>query len=101
MSSTRLKILVTPRSSREKLLGRQGDELKISLTAPPVEGAANLALAKFLARRLGVAASQVKVVGGQASRHKTVLIDGMEPEEVDKRIKDSLATPSKEPKSTS
>ncbi|MDR0550161.1 MAG: DUF167 domain-containing protein, partial [Deltaproteobacteria bacterium] len=75
-TETRLKVLVSPRASRDRLLGFLGDELKISLTAPPVEGAANLALTQFMARLFGVSQKSVKVVGGQASRHKTIIIEG-------------------------
>ncbi|MDR1086197.1 MAG: DUF167 domain-containing protein [Deltaproteobacteria bacterium] len=78
MAETRLKVMVTPRSSKNSLLGYNGDELKISLTAPPVEGAANEALVKFLARLLKIRPSSLKVTAGQASRHKTVLVEELE-----------------------
>jgi uncharacterized protein (TIGR00251 family) len=69
-----------------------GEELKIALTAPPVEGAANEALIKFLARLLDWPASQVKIVSGQASRHKTVLIENLEPLEAQSRLQAQLAS---------
>ncbi|MDR1607322.1 MAG: DUF167 family protein [Deltaproteobacteria bacterium] len=98
MGSSKLKILVTPRSSKERLLGWQGEELKISLTAPPVEGAANAALTKYLARLLDIAASQVKVSSGQASRHKTVTIEGLESQEITRKIENLLNATAKNSK---
>ena len=51
-----------------------GDRLKISLTAPPVDGKANQRLVKFLAKQFGVAVSQVSLVAGAAHRDKTLRI---------------------------
>jgi hypothetical protein len=54
-----------------------GDRLRVRLTAPPVDGAANDALVRLLAERLGVARSAVRVVGGGSSRSKVVTVDGI------------------------
>jgi uncharacterized protein (TIGR00251 family) len=86
MSQTQLKVLVTPRSSKNRLLGYCGDVLKVSLTAPPVEGAANAALVKFLAPLLGKKPKDLSIGSGQASRHKTIIIDGLELMEVKNRL---------------
>ncbi|MDR1871885.1 MAG: DUF167 domain-containing protein [Deltaproteobacteria bacterium] len=96
--ATRLKVLATPRSSMDRLLGFQADEVKISLAAPPVEGAANEALEKFLARLLGLKTAAVKVLSGQASRHKIVLIEGLAPEETSSRLTALLPKPKVPPK---
>ena len=68
----RLPILVQPRASRNEIVGRQGDALKVRLTAPPVEGAANKALVAFLADALGVRRSEVRVTSGDHARQKVV-----------------------------
>ncbi len=72
-----LSLRVQPRSSVNRVDGVQGDVLKVCLTAPPVEGQANKALARFLAERLGVARSRVRLVAGQGSRNKVVRVQGV------------------------
>jgi len=72
-----LSIRIQPRASKNELLRMASGELKIRLTAPPVEGAANEALVKFLATELGVAKSQVEIVAGHTSREKIVRINGI------------------------
>lgn len=71
-----LSIKLQPRASREQINGIQGAELKISVTAPPVDAAANRALIEFLSERLAVSRSAIDLVRGQTSRHKTVFIRG-------------------------
>ena len=68
------KIRVQPRSSRNQVTGLYGDALKISLTAPPVDNAANKACAAFLADLLSVAKSSVAVVSGHTGRNKQVMV---------------------------
>jgi len=70
-------VLVQPRASRVKVGPRFGDRLKISITAPPVDGKANQALIETVARALGVARSDVEVVSGLSSRRKTVRVRGV------------------------
>jgi uncharacterized protein (TIGR00251 family) len=68
------KVIVQPRSSRNEIAGLQGDALKIRLTAPPVEGAANKMCVEFLAKSLKVRKSDVEIIRGQSSRTKKVLV---------------------------
>jgi uncharacterized protein len=68
------KTRVQPRSSRNMIVGLLGDALKVKLTAPPVEGAANAMLIEFLARCLGVSRSAVEIRAGQTGRTKRILI---------------------------
>ena len=63
---------VQPRASRDALSGEREGALVVRLTAPPVEGAANEALARFLGKTLGVAPSAVRVVSGTTGRNKVV-----------------------------
>jgi len=81
-----LKLHVTPRGSRNEIIGRRGDSLCVKITAPPVEGAANEAIVKFIAGALGVRRSQVEIVSGEKSREKTLRIVGLAQEEVNTRL---------------
>jgi uncharacterized protein (TIGR00251 family) len=69
-----LAVKLQPRASRQQITGVHGSELKISVTAPPVDAAANRALVEFIAELLQVSRSRVSLIRGQTSRHKTVLI---------------------------
>jgi len=77
-----LEVWVQPRASRDEVAGLQGEALKVRIAAPPVDGEANAALVRFLAKRLGVARSAVSVVRGHSGRHKTVRIEGLSAETV-------------------
>jgi len=70
-------VKVQPRASREKVVGIEGDRLKIALTAPPVDGAANEALVAFLATALGVGRRDVEILRGQTGRLKTIRVRGV------------------------
>ena len=69
-------VQVVPRASREKV-SLLGDHLKVQLTAPPVDGAANEALRAFLGKLLGVAKSRIEIVRGETSRKKTLRVEGV------------------------
>jgi uncharacterized protein (TIGR00251 family) len=79
-------VRVVPRASKNEISGRQGEAVKIRLTAPPVEGAVNEALIGFLAEVLGVRKSQIEILSGHASRDKLVCVVGMLPNEVEARL---------------
>ncbi len=68
------KVLVQPRSSKNKIAGIHDGALKIKLTAPPVENAANQMCLKFLAKSLRVSTSTLGIVAGHNSRHKQILL---------------------------
>jgi hypothetical protein len=70
-------VRVQPRASRTELAGRHGDALKVRLAAPPVDGAANEALVRFLAERLDVSRSAVWLEAGAAGRTKIVAVTGI------------------------
>jgi uncharacterized protein (TIGR00251 family) len=69
---------VQPRASRTEVCGLQGEALKVRLTSPPVEDAANRQLAEFIAKKAGIARSRVNIIAGTKSRHKTVLVSGID-----------------------
>jgi uncharacterized protein (TIGR00251 family) len=76
-TQARIDVYVQPRASRTQIAGMHDGRLKIRLAAPPVDGAANAELVSFIAMRLGIAKSQVRVVAGQTSRRKVIEVDGV------------------------
>lgn len=87
MPDTLLKLHVTPRGSKSEITGWRDDALCVKITAPPVEGAANSAIVKFIADRLGVRKSQVELVSGERSREKVVRVFGLADADVKMRLK--------------
>jgi uncharacterized protein len=77
-----LSVRVTPRASRNQIVGVEGGALKIKLTAPPVEGAANAALIQVIAEWLGVRKSVVSIRSGDQTRQKLVRVEGVSREQV-------------------
>jgi uncharacterized protein (TIGR00251 family) len=67
-------VLVQPRSSKNMIVGLHDGALKIKLTAPPVDNAANRMCLKFIAKCLGVSRSSLEIVTGHNSRHKQILL---------------------------
>ncbi len=85
-TGVRLRVQVQPRASRTELAGQHGDALKVRVAAPPVDGAANEALVRFLAERLGVARAAVTVAAGGGSRSKVLRIEGLGMTEAARRL---------------
>lgn len=79
-------VSVLPRSSRCGLSGLQDGALRVKLTKPPVDGAANAECCRFMARLLGIAKSQVVLLRGESSRHKLLLAEGLTALEACERI---------------
>ena len=69
-----IKVFVQPRASKNEIVGRHGDALKIKLTSPPVDGAANKMCVQFLAKCLQVPKSSIEIISGHTSRTKRVLL---------------------------
>jgi uncharacterized protein (TIGR00251 family) len=72
-----IEVRVIPRARRDEIGVARGGRLVIRLTAPPVDGAANAALCRLVARRAGVPARRVSIVRGQTSRDKLVRVEGL------------------------
>ena len=70
-------VRVLPRSSRNEIAGEQDGALKVKLTAPPVEGAANKALVDFLSRQLHLPKSRITITSGQTGRNKVLTVEGV------------------------
>ncbi len=75
--SARLVVHVQPRAAKSEIAGRHGDAIKVRLQAPPVDGAANGELVRFLAETLGIPRRSVTIKSGLTSRRKTVEIEGL------------------------
>ncbi len=73
---TLLSVKLQPRASKNEIGAPLGDELKIKVTAPPVDAAANQALVEFLAEKLGCSRGKVELLRGHTSRHKTLMLHG-------------------------
>lgn len=80
--SARINVYVQPRASKTVVAGMHDGCVKIRLAAPPVDGAANAALVEFVAERVGVAKSRVRITAGLTSRRKTVEVDGVTAEKL-------------------
>jgi uncharacterized protein len=76
-TGVRIAILVQPRASRTELAGLHGEALKVRLAAPPVDGAANEALIRFLAQTLNVPRTAVMISSGLSGRRKHVVVSGL------------------------
>ena len=77
-----LRVRVQPRASRNALFREPDGRIRVALMAPPVEGAANKALAEFIAKLFGVPRGAVVLVAGKRSRDKTVAISGVTRQDV-------------------
>ena len=83
-------VRVVPRASRNKIAGIKDGAVRIRLTAPPVEGAANEALIGFLSSVLRVPKQDIELVSGQTARNKVVSVSGLSAEEVEARLRSQL-----------
>lgn len=78
-----LQIHVQPRASRTEVVGWHGDAIKIRVKAPPVDGAANDELVRFLAKKLSVPCGHVAIESGARSRLKRVVVTGLTRAEIE------------------
>jgi uncharacterized protein (TIGR00251 family) len=79
-------VRVHPRARKDAITGEIGGALKISLTAPPVDGKANEVCVEFLAKLLKVSRSSISIAAGQSSRNKVIRVAGLSAEDVRKRL---------------
>lgn len=83
-------VRVQPRARKNAIAGEIGDALKITLTAPPVEGRANDACIHFLADFLKVPRSSITIAAGETSRNKVIRVAGIAAAEVAKRLRTAV-----------
>jgi len=81
------EVQVQPRSSRAAIEGEREGALRLRLTAPPVEGAANRQCIELLSETLGVPKSAVVIVSGATARRKRVRVRGLEPEAAEAKLR--------------
>ena len=79
---TDIKLRVVPRSSKNLILGKDGDVFRVKLTSPPAGGKANKALIWLLAKMLGISKGRIEITSGKSSRLKSVRIHGRSLEEI-------------------
>ena len=85
-------IQVIPHASRAEIVGVQDGALKIKVTVPPVEGAANEACIKLLAKELGLKKSQLEIASGAKSRKKTIMVKDISKVELETKINNICKT---------
>jgi uncharacterized protein (TIGR00251 family) len=77
VAGAEIRVRLQPRAGRDEIVGERDGALFVRVTAPPVGGAANDALQKLLAKRLGVARGRVEIVRGERARDKLVRVEGV------------------------
>jgi uncharacterized protein len=85
-SGATFAVKIHPRAKKNAITGEVGDALKVSLTAPPVDGKANAACIEFFAKILNVPRSSVTIASGQSSRNKVIRVAGVSAEVVRRRL---------------
>jgi hypothetical protein len=88
-----LKVHLQPRATHDGVVGVHGDAIKIKVSAPSLEGKANNALTRFIAKKLGISSSQVDIIAGHRSREKLLRIAGISRGEIEKALGISLQPP--------
>jgi len=76
MKEITLKIYLQPKSSKNEIVGPYRDGIKVKLTAPPIEGKANEALVKFLAKEFKIPPSSIEILKGHHGREKIIRVGG-------------------------
>jgi uncharacterized protein (TIGR00251 family) len=79
-----LRLYIQPKASRDAIVGLHGEELKVAITAPPVDGKANAHLTKYLAKQCKVSKGSISIEKGELGRHKEVRISA--PSQLPKEI---------------
>ena len=79
---TNIKVKLIPRSSKNQIIGREGDAYKVKLMAPPVDGKANKTLIDLLAKRLRRPKESIEIIAGKSSRLKSIRVYGLSPDDV-------------------
>ena len=91
-TATRLRLRVSPGARRNEIVGRHGAGWKVRVSAPPEQGRANGAVLRLLAERLQVPLRRLAVVSGHSSRDKVVELEGLGPDEAERRLTGGAAT---------
>jgi uncharacterized protein (TIGR00251 family) len=89
-SGATFSVKVQPRAKKNAITGEVGDALKLALTAPPVDGAANVACIRFLSELLELPRSSVTIAAGETSRQKLIRVAGVSAAEVERRLRAAI-----------
>jgi uncharacterized protein (TIGR00251 family) len=89
-STLRLQVHLQPRASRNRIVSRQNDAIKVQVHAPPVDGAANAALIELLAETLGVPRRAIRIVRGETGRTKLLEIQSSDVAACRQRLADAI-----------
>ena len=89
--SARLQLRVAPGAGRAAVVGRHGEAWKVRVTAAPADGKANAAVVRLLAETLSLPVRDVEIVSGHASRDKTVALNGIDNDEIERRLAQASA----------
>ena len=79
-------VLAHPGSKRDAILGERAGLLQVAVTAPPEKGKANTAIQTVLAEAMACSRSQITLVSGETARHKKFLVEGIPPDELNRRL---------------
>lgn len=82
-----IKVKVQPRASQNRIAGILGDAVKVAVTAPPVDGAANSACIGFLAKLLDIPQSRLEIISGHSGRTKLIKVFGLKSEAIREKLK--------------
>jgi uncharacterized protein (TIGR00251 family) len=85
-----LSVVVTPRAGRSSIERLADGVIHIRVAAPPVDGAANAALVRFLAGVLDIPRSRFEIVSGASSRRKRIVVASLAPDELEARLQSAL-----------
>ncbi len=85
-NSVVLPCWIQPRASRNKIVGIHDGNVKISLTAPPVDGKANAELIKFISRSLKISKGSIDIISGESSRRKLLAVSSLSAKDIAEKL---------------
>jgi hypothetical protein len=88
--TVRFEVHAKPRAAKSRVVGERGDAVEIALAAPPVDGAANEELIRYVSKVLAVPRRDLELVRGETSREKLVAVRGLTVAEVEARLRGAV-----------
>jgi uncharacterized protein len=88
-----LSVVAVPRAAKSSIERLADGAIQVRVAAPPVDGAANAALLRFLASLLDVPRSRLEIIGGASSRRKRISVRGLTPDDLEMRLRAALGEP--------
>ena len=79
-----IRIRLLPRSSKNEIIGREGDVYRVKVTSPPINGKANRALISLLSKKLRVSKGSIEIITGERSKIKQIRIHGLSKDKINK-----------------